>query len=117
MFAVETIVPLGLFISAAYIIVTVTRIISDGRMRRRLLEAGVTPELAKTLATPQPDDPGLFRALRWGIVLGSVGIALILIQFLPYRVDDPIAFGLILVFGGAGLLTYHVSARRLMRKA
>jgi uncharacterized protein DUF6249 len=117
MFDVEIIVPLGLFVSAAYIIVSMTRIITDSRTRRRLLEGGASPELAKTLATPAPDDPGLFSALRWGIVLASVGLAFILIQFLPYRVDDPIALGLVLVFGGAGLLTYHVSARRLMRKA
>jgi uncharacterized integral membrane protein len=44
-----------------------------------------------------------------------VGAALILIQFLPYRSDEPIVLGVILVFAAAGLLAYYVTARRLMR--
>ncbi len=44
-----------------------------------------------------------------------MGLALILIQFLPYRSDEPIVLGLILVFAAAGFLGYYVSARRLVR--
>ena len=43
---------------------------------------------------------------------GAVGLGLIVIQFLPFRSDEPIALGVILVFAAAGLLTYYARARR-----
>ena len=36
------------------------------------------------------------------------------VQFLPYRPDQPIVLGVILVFAAAGLIGYYLSARRLV---
>ena len=113
MFGVETLVPVALFLSVAFTIVGVTKIISDGRTRRRLLEVGVSPELARAIAAPLPDDPGLYSALKWGLVLGTVGLALVVVQFLPYRTGEPIVLGVILLFSALALLAYYVIARRL----
>lgn len=115
MFDASTLVPIAFLVTVALLFVSVTTIISDGRTRRRLIEAGAAPELARALGAAPKDDPGLFGALKWGIVTAAVGLALILIQFLPYRSDQPIVLGVILVFAGAGLLAYYVSARRLAR--
>jgi uncharacterized protein DUF6249 len=115
MFDTGTLVPIAFLLSVAFALVAVTKVISDGRTRRRLIEAGATPELAQAIAVAAKDDPGLYGALKWGILTGAVGLALILIQFLPYRSDDPIVLGVILVFAAAGLLAYYVSARRLVR--
>jgi uncharacterized protein DUF6249 len=115
MFDAGTLVPVAFLVTIAFTLVTVTSIISEGRTRRRLIEAGAAPELARAIGAAPKDDPGLYGALKWGIVTGSVGVALILIQFLPYRSDQPIVLGVILLFAGAGLLAYYASARRLVR--
>lgn len=112
----ENLVPIVMFLSTALAIVGVTRIISEGRTRRRLIEAQATPELAQTLLAPPRQDAGLYDSLRWGLVIGAVGLALILIQFLPYGPEEPIAFGLVLLFGAGGLLAYYAAARRLTSK-
>lgn len=113
MFEEDTLVPIGLFMALVFIIVGVTKIVSDGRTRRRLIDANVSPELAKAITTTPHDDPGLYGALKWGLVTGTIGIALIIIQFLPHRSGDPIVLGVILVFAAAGLLGYYVIAKRL----
>jgi hypothetical protein len=113
MFDTDTLVPLGFFMALAFIFVGVAKIVSDGRTRRRLIDAKVSPELAKAITVTPPDDPGLYGALKWGLVTGAVGIALIIIQFLPYRSGDPIMLGVILVFAAAGLLGYYLTAKRL----
>lgn len=117
MFDSGTLVPLGFFLAVGFIIVGLAKIVSDGRTRRRLIDAGVSPELAKAIAATPPDDPGLYGALKWGLVSGAIGLALIIIQFLPYRSGDPIMLGLILVFSAAGLLGYYATARRLMNRS
>jgi hypothetical protein len=113
MFEEDTLVPLGLFAMIAFIIVGLTKIVSDGRMRRRLIETGATPELAKAIVGTPRDDPELYGALKWGLLTGAIGLALIVIQFLPYRPEDPIMLGVILLFAAGGLLGYYVIARRL----
>jgi len=70
------------------------------------------PELARAVTAVPNDDLGLSGTLRWGLVTGAVGLGLIVIQFLPFRSDEPIALGVILVFAAAGLLTYYARARR-----
>ncbi len=108
-------VPIAFLLSVAFILVGITKVFSDGRTRRRLIEAGASPELARAIVAAPKDDPGLYSALRWGMLTGAVGLALILIQFLPFRSEEPIVLGVILVFAAAGLLGYYVSARRLVR--
>jgi|SRR5215207_976199 len=111
----EIVVPVTLFLSGAFMIVGVTKIISDGLTRRRMINAGVTPEMVKAI-TEAPEELGLYSALKWGLVVGAVGLALVIVQFLPYRMDDPIMLGLGLVFGAAGLLVYYALGRRLVRQ-
>ena len=79
------------------------------------IDAGTAPELARVIAGAPKEDPGLFATLKWGIVTGTVGLGLIVVQFLPYRPDEPIVLGLLLVFTALGLLGYYASARRLLR--
>jgi hypothetical protein len=116
MFGEETLVPLGAFAMIAFIIVGVTRIVSDGRVRRRLIEASATPEFAKAIVGTPRYDAELYGALKWGILTGAIGLALIVIQFLPYRPEEPITLGVILLFAASGLLGYYVIARRLVSR-
>ena len=113
MFDTDTLVPIGFLLSVAFTLVAMTKVISDGRTRRRLIESRAAPELVRAIVTPAKEDLGLYSALKWGILSGAVGVALIVVQFLPYRPDQPIVLGVILVFAAAGLVVYYLSARRL----
>jgi hypothetical protein len=114
---VEIVVPLAFLFSLAVIVVSVTKIVSDGRTRRRLVDTGATPERTAAVLAPMHGDPALYDSLRWGIVAAAVGVALIVIQFLPYRMDEPIVYGLLFLFAAAGLLLYWATARRLMERS
>lgn len=109
-------VPIALFLALAFTVVSVTRIVSEGRTRRRLIESGVTPEVVRALTAAQGDDVGLHNALKWGLVMGALGVALIVVQFIPFRADEPIAFGIVLVFVAVGLLTYYAAGKRMVRQ-
>jgi hypothetical protein len=45
-------------------------------------------------------------------MLGSIGLAMILVQFLPYDEDDPIVAGIVLVAAAIGLLGSYAMERR-----
>ncbi len=109
-------VPIAFFVFLAVTIIGLARIISEGRTRRRLIDAGGSAEVARALAANQ-DEHGLYSALKWGIVTVGVGLAFVIVQFLPYGAQDPIMFGVVLLFLGGGLLTYYATARRLASRA
>ena len=113
---IETVVPIALFVALTFTIVSVARIISEGRTRRRLIEAGVTSDVARALTAGQYDAIGLHGALKWGLVMLALGIALIVVQFIPYRPDEPIAFGIVLVAVALGLLLYFAIGRRMVAR-
>lgn len=113
---VEIIVPLGFFFSLAYATVGVTRAITDSRVRRRLLESNASVELATAVVAPPRKEPMLGETLKWGMLIGALGLALILLQFLPFDPDDPIAAGILLVSAAVALLGYYGMARRMTER-
>ena len=108
---VPLVVPLGLF----WAVTALARIISETRTRRRLIETKASPEMASAVMSAGEGDFALHDSLKWGLVVGAIGLALIIVHFLPYRSDEPIALGVILVFGAVGLLGYYAVARRLAK--
>jgi hypothetical protein len=111
----EELVPIVMFAALAFAIVGVTQIISDGRTRRRLIESGASPELVQSLDMAAGRDSGQLAALKWGLVIGAVGLALIVVEFLPPTMNEAAATGIVLLFGATGLLVFYAIARRLAR--
>jgi hypothetical protein len=112
MFGTETLVPIGLFVSIVVLFIGVAKVISDGRTRRRLIEAGATADVVRAVTPAVRDDLGVYSALKWGIVILAGGFALVVIQFMPYRDNDPIVPGILMVFVGGALLIYWAFMRR-----
>lgn len=104
-------VPIGFFVAVAYIFVGIVRSVSDGRTRRKLIETGASPELAAALVSA-PAGEEVDPMLRWGIVIGALGVGFIVLQFLPFQENDPIMIGLLLVFLSIGLLASYAVTRR-----
>lgn len=106
-------VPISMFVSAAFIIVALAKIIADARSRRHLIQSGLTPDQVQAIFAGPDRKAEAAAVLKWALVTGSVGIALILLQFLPYGAEEPIGYGVVLVFAAGGLLAYLAAARRL----
>ena len=93
----------------------ITKVLSDNWTKRKLIEARVSDDVVRTLFRKE-NDPEMFASLKWGIVLVSLGVGLLVSQSLPARFDEPLAWGVVLVFGGAGLLAYYAIASTLVRR-
>jgi hypothetical protein len=83
------------------------------RERMRLIEKGLTPDEVKNYfkdadKNPRPRNP--FGALKWGILFLFFGAGIFLANVLEEKFDfsDGITFGLVVLFIGAGFLTYYM---------
>jgi hypothetical protein len=99
---VEGIAFVGFFAAA----VMITKILADNWTKRRLTAAHVSDETIRALYARDREED-VVGALRWGLVLFGVGVALVMVQFLPFDFSDPIVYGLILLLASTGLLAHY----------
>lgn len=98
---------IGVFIPIVFMIMVglVTKWLSDNRVRRELIGAAATPEMSEALLTSAVNNEQ--SSLKWGIVAVAIGLSLVTIQLAHLNTEDPIAFGLVFIFGGGGLLLHY----------
>lgn len=107
----EGIIALSIPIAFLVCVALVARWLSDNRVRRELNNSGASPEMVAQIMQNPVQDP--LSSLKWGIVAISIGVALAGIQLLGLGGEDPMAFGLVFILGGAGLLLfYRIAARK-----
>jgi hypothetical protein len=90
------------FFTIAYAI----KVISDNRAKRTLINQNLSPDMVEKLFLERPL-PDIDSALKWGLIICSIGIAFCLLQVLPFDEDEPITYGIVFLFGGASLLGYY----------
>lgn len=101
-------IPITLFVC----IVVAIKVVVEARMRKRMVESHVSEELVKSMLTADERNRRL-SALKWGLVLTSVGVAFGLISALHLDSENPGAFGLLIGAAGVGMLAYHFIADRV----
>lgn len=84
------------------------------RERMRLIEKGLSPEEVKSyFAGAEKKYHGPSGSLKWGILFLFFGAGIFVANVLEQKFDfnDGITFGVVLLFVGAGFVTYYLLAR------
>lgn len=103
----EILIPAIIF----YAIVAVVKIIVDSRLKHKLIDKGIVDETAKAVFEPVKQFSPL-SSVKWGLLLVSVGAALMMIQILPRYFSDEGAVGLLFIAAGAALFVNHFVERQ-----
>ena len=96
-------------------IVAVIKIISDNRIKNRLIDSAKLGEDLEKLNPSADFYSNPVNAIKWGLVLLGVGLAFMLGQLFPYRISDSSTFGLMLIFGGIAFLIYYFVAKNIVQ--
>lgn len=103
---VEILVPLGFFAAIVWIV----KIVSDNRIRRKMLDQHVSDEMVEAILQKGKSEPSALGALKWGLIVLGVGGALILVELFSIDADEPLAYGMLFLAAGAGLIAYYLIA-------
>jgi len=93
----------------------VVKVISDNRLRQKLIDRGELGENIKHLYT-SPKYQTL-SSLKWGFVLVGLGLALLIGQLIPVDIQDEIIVGAMFILAGSGLLLYYYISNQLQKKS
>lgn len=103
----DFLVPLGLFAMIVFIV----KIISDNRLRRKVLDSAVSEDMAEALLDRQWAEPRTRSALKWGLVLFSLGIGVLVVDVLALSFESPMAYAVLLLATGLALLGFYAIER------
>lgn len=86
------------------------------RIKRELIQRGMVDEKVKYLAFNALEQHAP-SSLKWGIVFTFVGLAVLIIQVIPYvYMTGELVLSVMLIAAGVGLLLYYFIASQLMKK-
>jgi hypothetical protein len=104
---VEILVPLGFFAMIAYIV----KLISDNRLRRKVLNSAASENMAEALLDRQWAEPRTRSALKWGLIFFSLGIGVLFVDLLTIGFESPLAYAILLLATGLALLGFYAIER------
>ncbi|MDF1545941.1 MAG: hypothetical protein P1R58_12680 [bacterium] len=99
----EVLIPIVVF-STIYF---VAKLLSDNRIRSKLIDKGEINENLRYLFAVQTGKAKVYSNLKWGFVLLGIGVAMLLKQIAPFYITDESVFGLMFIFAGVGFLVYY----------
>ncbi len=88
-------------------LVAIVRAVIDGRVKRRLAETQASEAMVRALFEADAERRRQ-ETLKWGLLLGGIGVALVMIELLGLGSDDPGGYGLLLGAAGVALLAHRV---------
>ena len=102
----DALLPAFVMAILTFSVVYVVRIISDNKLRRAVLDSGNLGENAKYLFSGIKTDDSL-SAIKWGLVLVALGLALFLGRLFFNYDEGEITLGLMFLFSGIAFLIYY----------
>ncbi len=104
---VEILVPLGFFAMIAYIV----KLISDNRLRRKVLNSAASEGMAEALLDRRWAEPGTRSALKWGLIFFALGLGVLVVHLLAIGFESPLAYAVLLLAAGGALLGFYAVER------
>lgn len=104
---VEVLMPIAVMGSIAFGITIVTKAFTDYFLKKRIIEKGIEKDLVNELLKKQAEGVNQFAPLKWGLIILFGGIGLITIDSLNFEVNSPLPYGVFATSVSFGFLIYY----------
>ncbi|MBN2346753.1 MAG: hypothetical protein JXO51_10230 [Candidatus Aminicenantes bacterium] len=115
----ENLAPVLILIVIGYFTVDLVRVVAENRLRHKLVEKGLVDEKVKLLFEARPLAQSA-SALKWGLVLIGVGMALLFAfaihSWVPATIRGEMTAGAVFFMAGLGMIVYYAIARGQEKK-
>jgi amino acid transporter len=88
-----------------------TKVLTDYILRKKMIEKGYVTEESQSLFKTYKSD-NRYGSLKWGLIILSAGIALIIMDFINVEPDSTLPYGIFAVSVSLGFLVYYGIVKR-----
>lgn len=110
----NVLMPIGILGSIGASLYLIIKAITEYILRKKMIEKGYVNDENQSILK-QHQTEGRFSALKWGIIILSVGIALIVIHSAHVDPETPLPYGIFAVCLSGGFLAYYFIVRKDLR--
>ncbi len=115
----EDLVPIFILAVIGYFVLELVKVVSESRLRHKLIEKGLVDEKIKPLFQPLLLSQSS-SALKWGLVMIAVGLAFLfsyaIRSWVPADFRGIVISGAVFFMAGLGMIVYYVIARGQEKK-
>lgn len=97
------------------VMILFTRIFTDYILKKKMIEKGYINEDAQSIFKKQEMVGNTLANLKWGLIIFFAGLALIVMEYIPYSPASPLPYGLFALFVSIGFLIYYFVAKQSNR--
>jgi hypothetical protein len=88
-----------------------TKVLTDYILKKKMIEKGYVNEESQSIFKQySPDNRN--ASLKWGLIILSAGIALVIMDWLDVRPDSTLPYGILAVSISIGFLVYYFIVKR-----
>lgn len=84
----------------------VIKYITEYLLKKKMIEKGYVNDETQAIMKEERN-ANKYSALKWGLIALSGGLALVVLEFIPYGPESPMPYGLFILFVSGGFLTYY----------
>ncbi len=106
----ELLMPIAVMVPFAALVVLFTRALTDYFLKKRIVQSGLSSEEMKELLKKQQQSK--YSSLKWGLIILFGGLGLLVISAVPYQQDSPFPFGILAVSVSLGFLIYYFMVKK-----
>lgn len=112
----DILMPIAVIGSFATALVLFTRVLTEYLLRKKLIEKGLVGPDVTPLLQKQAMEDNKLTTLKWGIILFFGGAGLIIIELFNFETTSTVPFGIFTCTLSLGFLVYFVVARMLNKE-
>jgi hypothetical protein len=113
----DVLMPLAILGSFGASLVYFTRTITDYILKKKMIEKGLVNEEAQAIfKVHKANTDNRFSSLKWGLIIFSAGVSLIIMDMLDIKPHSTLPYGLFAVGVSLGFLVYYFLMRKEINK-
>jgi hypothetical protein len=107
----DVLLPVALFGSFGATLYYFTKVLTDYILKKKMIEKGYVNEESQSVFKQQKAD-NRHSALKWGLIIFSAGIALIIIDGMGVDAESTLPYGIFAVCVSLGYLVYYYMLKK-----
>lgn len=108
----EVLMPVSIIGSFGYAVWAFTKVMTDYILKKKMIDKGFVNDTTQAIFKDQNRNDGRYSSLKWGLIVLSAGLALIVLEFIDMRPYSPLPYGLFAVFVSIGFLAYYFMVQK-----
>lgn len=108
----EALMPVAIFGGFGGSIYFFTKVMTDYILKKKMIEKGYVNDDTQAIFKQHQASEGKYPSLKWGLLTLFLGLAFILMEYIPVEPESPLPYGLVAVALSLGFLLYYFIVKK-----